>query len=805
MYLVCPKCLRAYPSPVIKVGFACPACHHKWEAPSIEFSPAYFCALSSLSVSLLGPSGKPFAITSFPAILGRDSDLIDLNTNLAVSKKHFKIGLDSGNITVTDLESKGGTFLNATQLPPNEQQTISPADILRISGVELRLELHFKPPRANYGTTREGPQGIQLSPKKQLLTIGGSASKADIRLQGLESADPIACLYPRASPLGWDILSLKPGSVLVNGDPILDYTLQPDDEVALGPFCYVLSDPNGFLRPTKPCEAISIATQNLNFSTLTVDGNKTILDDVTLEIPGGRLTAIIGQSGSGKSTLAKILIGALAAESGQIIFGGESITPSAYPERVAGLIAFVPQEDIVHPELTIEETLDYAASIRLPSSSLPGDKEARVIRVLGELELLEHRDKPISALSGGQRKRVNVAVELLSSPKVLFLDEPTTGLDTGTEEQILACLRRLARQGRTVVFITHSVLAMDMADHVVFLRDEGSGGRVVAQGQPTQLKKQHKLTDWSSLFTKAETGSAQSHNLPSHNRGKLSKLAFKFPSFLTLLLRYISIWASTPSASTLILFVLPAILGLLIRIAVPGDGPSGSDRILFGVICAFWLGMNQTVREIVKERTVMLREQFAGTRSASYLFSKLGFFYTVSFFQAVLLAAPMLYVRVSGSSLAIGPSDLHCPSLTFCLVLWAGLCVGISLGFLLSALCLFVRTKGEILAVLLVILVTLPQILFSPKVLDHLVEKAADYHSFILLDPTRKLAEIASYFTASRYLYLPLAAIQNQKGDYFEIFAFNGIILGAFSLCCLVLTWLSLELFIQRQRKRTHW
>jgi ABC-type multidrug transport system ATPase subunit/pSer/pThr/pTyr-binding forkhead associated (FHA) protein len=805
MYLVCPKCHHATPSAIKRAGFNCPCCQHSWEAPSIDFSPAYFCELSALSVALLAPSGERFPITGFPAILGRDSDFKELQRNRAVSRSHFQIGSDKTGITVTDLGSRGGTFLNASQLPPNTPQPFTPADVLRVSGVELRLELLYHPHPLQPPPSQPGPETIHLLASGATLTIGGSGSQADVRLQNLDAQDLIACFYTQPNSAGWEVLALKHGSVMANGEPILAYGLQPDDEISLGSFRYRFSSEEACLRPASATEAVSLAARKITFSTRTPSGTKNLLTDATLDIPAGRLTAIIGESGSGKSTLAKILIGALVAKSGELSFAGQSIVPSAYPEKVAGLVAFVPQEDIVHQELTIQETLDYAASIRLPRHATPAEKQARVARVLSELDLFDHREKPVSALSGGQRKRVNVAVELLSSPNVLFLDEPTTGLDTGAEEQILTCLRRLARQGRTVVFITHSLRAMDQADHVVFLHDDGSGGRVLAQGSPDLLKKQHQLRDWTGLFTRIETRSGHPGSALVCHKSALSKLALQSPSFLTLLLRYVSIWSAAPIASSLILFVLPAVLGLLIRIAVPTDGPSGSDRVLFGAICAFWIGMNQTVREIVKERTVMLREQFAGAHSASYLFSKVGFFFVIAFFQAGLLAAPMLWLRVTGSSISIGPSEMLCPSFTFWLVLWAGLCVGASLGLLLSSACLFVRTKGEILAVLLVILVTLPQILFSPKVLDHLVEKTADYHSFVLLDPTRRLAEVASYFTASRYLYLPLAAIQNQKGDYRDILAFNGTILAAFSLCCLILAWLSLEVFINRQRTRTHW
>ncbi|OQA31571.1 MAG: ABC transporter ATP-binding/permease protein [Betaproteobacteria bacterium ADurb.Bin341] len=805
MYLVCPKCRRAVPAPLAKTGFNCTLCKHAWEPPAMEFAAAYFCELPALAVALRAASGERFPISSFPATVGRDSDFKELQRNRAVSREHFRVNVSDDGITVTDLGSRGGTFLNAAQLPANTPHPFTPADTLCVSGVELTLELSFCPPAPQPPADQPGPETIHLPNSASRMTVGGPLSPADIKIQGCEAPKPIACFYTPPQGSGWALLALEHGAVTVNGEPILACTLQPDDEVSLGPFRYRYSPEGTALRPVAAADTVGLAARKIGFSVRTPTGPKAILAGATLDIPAGRLTAIIGASGSGKSTLAKILIGALVAESGELLFAGQSIAPPAYPERVAGLIAFVPQEDIVHPELTIQETLDYAASIRLSGHATPAEKAARVARILDELDLLDHRDKPVSALSGGQRKRVNVAVELLSSPQILFLDEPTTGLDTGTEEQILTCLRRLACQGRTVVFITHSLPAMDQADHVVILHADSAGGRVLAQGAPGLLKRQHRLADWSALFPRSETRSTQTPPAAVRPTKALAKLALKSPGFLTLLLRYVSIWAAKPIASFLILLGLPALLGLLIRIAVPTDGPAGHDRILFGVICAFWLGMNQTVREIVKERTIMLREQFAGVATASYLFSKVGFFFVIAFFQAGLLAAPMLWLRVEGMDITVVHSEMECPVSIFWCVLWAGLCAGASLGLFLSTACLFIRGQGEIWAVLLVILVTLPQILFSPKVLGDLVEKTADYHAFIFIDSDRKLAEIASYFTASRYLYLPLAAYQNLKGDYAAILTFNGAILAAFSLCCLILAWLTLELFIHHKRTQTHW
>ncbi|MEI6390742.1 MAG: ATP-binding cassette domain-containing protein [Verrucomicrobiota bacterium] len=560
MYLVCPKCLRAASSILKKAGFNCPFCRNSWEAPAIDLSQAYFCDLSTLSAALLAAGGERFRISTFPAVLGRDSEFKELQRNLAVSRNHFRIDADGPSLTVTDLGSRGGTYLNQSQLPPNTPQPLAPGDVLRVSDVDLTLELLYSPPKPTSQSTTPGPEAIHLSNSAATLTIGGLDSTANIKLAHLDHREIIACLHTKTAGAAWNVLALKHGSILANGEPVLEYRLQPDDDITLGRFRYTYRAEDACLRPTQIAESVGLAARNISFSTRTRTGPKNILNEATLNIPAGRLTAIIGESGSGKSTLVKILIGALVARSGELSFAGQAVIPAAYPKKVAGLVAFVPQDDIVHEELTIQETMDYAASIRLPRSAAPAEKEARISRVLDELELADHRCKPVSALSGGQRKRVNVAVEILSSPNILFLDEPTTGLDTGAEEQILKCLHRLTRQGRTVVFITHSIRAMDQADHVVFLHDDGTGARVLAQGSPDALKQQHHLKDWAALFTRTATHTTASNSRRAGRTNTLSKLALQAPGLITLFLRYVSIWGATPIASSLILLALPVAL-----------------------------------------------------------------------------------------------------------------------------------------------------------------------------------------------------------------------------------------------------
>src|SRR5262249_24390126 len=157
--------------------------------------------------------------------------------------------------------------------------------------------------------------------------------------------------------------------------------------------------------------------------------------------------------GAGKTTLLNALCGLVPAQSGQVLLNGASLYDQ--PARWRRLIGYVPQEDIVHTELTPRQALAYAARLRLPAATPADEREAAVDKTLALLELSERAEVRIDRLSGGQRKRVSVGVELIGRPRLLFLDEPTSGLDPSTEAKLMRTLRELALQGCTVLCTTH--------------------------------------------------------------------------------------------------------------------------------------------------------------------------------------------------------------------------------------------------------------------------------------------------------------------------------------------------------------
>ena len=210
----------------------------------------------------------------------------------------------------------------------------------------------------------------------------------------------------------------------------------------------------------------------------------------------GTLTAVIGPSGAGKSTLIKLLGGAgNPPRPRQVTFDGHDV--HAEYASMRSRIGMVPQDDVVHRQLTVDQALSYAAQLRLPPDTSRADRRAVVDRVLGELELTEHRNKRVDKLSGGQRKRASVALELLTGPSLLILDEPTSGLDPALDRQVMSMLRRLADAGRTVVVVTHSLTYLSMCDQVLLL---APGGKTAYAGPPAAIGAAMGTTDWADIF-----------------------------------------------------------------------------------------------------------------------------------------------------------------------------------------------------------------------------------------------------------------------------------------------------------------
>ncbi|MFF5312105.1 ABC transporter ATP-binding protein/permease [Streptomyces massasporeus] len=456
----------------------------------------------------------------------------------------------------------------------------------------------------------------------------------------------------------------------VNGQPITKggtQLLGPTDVVGVGHSTFRIVGDR--LEEFVDTGEVSFSARHL---TVTVDGGKQILKDVSFGVPEKSLIAVIGPSGSGKSTLLKALTGYRPANQGEVLYDNRNLYKQFAELRQR--IGLVPQDDILHKELTVKKALKYAAKLRFPADTTGAEREARINEVLRELKLDIHKDKKVTSLSGGQRKRVSVALELLTKPSLIFLDEPTSGLDPGMDRDVMQLLRGLADDGRTVLVVTHSVAELAICDKLLVM---APGGSVAYFGPPEEALNFFGYDTWADVFSAFENyrdydwagrwkGSQhyqmyaadidavapQSVQVPQMQAMKPPKPQGWMSQFVTLVRRYVSVIASDKGFLALMV-ILPAVLGavsllidadkgLLPNPANPQTGriiPNGTATtvLLILAVGACFAGAANSVRELIKERVIYERERATGLSRSAYLMSKVFVLGMITVLQGLLV------------------------------------------------------------------------------------------------------------------------------------------------------------------------
>ncbi|MEU8437248.1 FHA domain-containing protein [Streptomyces sp. NPDC029216] len=517
----------------------------------------------------------------------------------------------------------------------------------------------------------------------------------------------------------------------LNGAPVARARIAEGDIVGIGhsSFCLVGDQ----LQEYTDTGEVSLDVQDLG---VTVDrGRKTLMDGVTFPVGAKCLLAVVGPSGAGKSTLLGALTGLRPADTGSVLYDGRDLYRD-YAE-LRSRIGLVPQDDILHAQLTVRRALVYAAELRFPQDTSRAEREARVDEVIRELGLVQRADQPIHSLSGGQRKRVSVALELLTKPSLLFLDEPTSGLDPGMDRSVMHMLRGLADDGRTVIVVTHSVLSLDVCDRLLFL---APGGRVAYFGPPQEALDFFGFAEWPEAFEVFENDRDRDwagafRGSPAHRRyveltarrpgpaAEAVRMAGAAPpapppkaqswgaQLSTLVRRYAAV-LSADRTFLVIMVALPFMMGAMAR-ALAGNtltAETALNALLILTIGGVLTGAANAVRELVKERVIYQRERAVGLSRTAYLMSKVVVLGTITVAQAVVLTL----IALAGVDLnAPGGKGVLMPPLIEITVAVALLSfTAMMLGLMISAL-----VRKEEVTMPLLVLLAIVQVVFCGTLL----------------------------------------------------------------------------------------
>ncbi len=689
--------------------------------------------------------------------LGRDPSWANMLTpsewNI-VSRKQAIIEKEGNNFRIYDGDrheqkpSGNGIFLHQSRI------NLTQGHLLK-SGEQLHIGLD---PRQQIILTYYNPQQGEMSiPKVRRLVLKG-LQKWPVELgRSPNSTSAIELDAPTVSRLhaiinpdgkgGYTLQDRSSNGTFVNAERLTKpYHLNKGDTIQIGP--YVLLFTGEALELTNATNQIRLDAHKLTFQVQDKKGETfTILNDVYLVLEPGQLVAFVGGSGAGKSTLMKALLGIAPISSGNVYLNGDNLRKNWAVYR--SQVGYVPQDDIIHSALTVEEVLRCACQLRLP----PDTNINQVISsTLEQIKLSHVQNTLVSRLSGGQRKRVSIGVELLADPKLFFLDEPTSGLDPGLDKEMMQLLREQADRGRTIALVTHATDNIGICDRIAFM---GLGGNLCYYGPPKEalaffqrnsgnFEDEH-FGDFADIYIELNKGknklaiaervrywSQKYLNSPEYRSyvqnslspGKENQQAAKFNSSqpgislfaqLSLLCRrYWKLVSRDRTSLILTLLAGPitiALTGLPLRNEQPlsfADPPSITQaslalRLLFIFSSiAIWIGLANAIREIVQEAAIYFRERLLNLRLIPYLSSKLMIRGGLALVQTLLITAVVLLIFQDPQSKLIPWS------LGFAITTFLTLLASTSLSLMLSA---FVKTENEGNGILP--LVMIPQIIFS--------------------------------------------------------------------------------------------
>jgi ABC-type multidrug transport system ATPase subunit/pSer/pThr/pTyr-binding forkhead associated (FHA) protein len=716
------------------------------------------------------------------ASIGRDATNDVVIDHPLVSREHARVQYNGDRWHLQDAGSRNGTFVDGhavTDLP------LASATVARLGNADEGPWVKLEPSAVTRGSAPAGasdasaPLGLVTAiydVRRDVVRIGRDNTN-DVVLDDLLVSRHHAEVA-RGGDGNFTIVDLgSHNGTFVNGRRVERAVLGGSDLVTIGAERLRLRD--GQLVAYSDASTATFAAVDL---TVVSGAGQKLLDGVTFALGASSFLGVVGPSGSGKSTLLGALTGYRPATYGSVTYGGRDLYREY--DALRRRIGLVPQDDLVQLDLTVDQSLHYAARLRFPVDVSRAERSRRVDEVLDELDLTYRRKLRVRQLSGGQRKRVSVALELLSKPALLFLDEPTSGLDPGLERNMMQLLRELADSGRIVVCVTHSVDSLFVCDRVLCL---APGGAAAYFGPPELAAAHFGCEDWQEVFQDLSTESrdwktsyeqsaehARFVDAPLHREAPVSPPAVEptrrsrgwLRQFTTLTTRYARSIISDRRRFALLLLAAP-VLGVVLLLRLP---PSELQRAHTGQFHLFsravaplmivalgltQISVNMSAREIVKELAIFKRERAVGLSISAYLASKVVVLAVVAILEAVIVV--LIATARQG-----GPADgviLGSGRIELMVVFAATAFAGIAAGLLVSA----IVTSEDRLALMLPALLGFQALAVtgtavasvpSVPVLDQTAYAASASWGFTAAASTARLNELEAFNNAVRSLPL---------------------------------------------------
>jgi ABC-type multidrug transport system ATPase subunit len=498
----CPHCGKQLARPDAAFCTHCGAPLHSESGETL--STVHGGSLAKIIIHIPGEESREEFLSKSVTTLGRRRNNMIQVLSPIVSGEHAKIELTRRGHTITDLNSTNGTYVSGKKLVPGKPHLLASGDIVRFSdGMGNSASLTYVAP-----TLFSDIETVEISGLFELTAVIsyiGRNPEAAITLNHPAISWNHAKVIKR-NDTRYTIQDLSSNNgTFLNGTQLRhERSLERGDVIQIGPFNLVYRD-SGKFAPFSAERNFRLEAVKLEktFYSTNLFGQKkknkaiTVLYNLDLVINPREFVALVGGSGTGKSTLLKALNGLSPATSGTVLVNGDNLYENFNLYR--NMMGYVPQDDIIHQGLEVHQALVYAAQLRLPDAG-QSEIEGRIQDVLEKVGLAAQANTLVGNLSGGQRKRVSIAAELLAEPWIFFLDEPTSGLDPGLEKLMMDTLRQLADEGRTIVLVTHATANItNNCDQVAFM---ARGGELAYFGPPENAKEFFNVNNFPDIYTR---------------------------------------------------------------------------------------------------------------------------------------------------------------------------------------------------------------------------------------------------------------------------------------------------------------